>query len=411
MRENDACRLTPAPAGHLLGTVFVPPRNMASFATLPDESRGRLYPEDESTTRTCYARDRDRIIHSTAFRRLMHKTQVFLHGKGDLFRTRLTHSLEVAQIARSFARVLALDEDLAEAIALAHDVGHAPFGHTGEEALDACAKDIGGFDHNAHALRLLTKLEHRYAAFDGLNLTWEMLEGLVKHNGPITGAKKPIPAPIARFDGLWSLELDSWPGLEAQVAALADDIAYLNHDIDDGLRSGLISLDVLTEAPFAGDAMREVRKLYGDIERGRMVGEMIRILMGQMTADLLTETKSNLAALGPWSVANIRKAGKPLAGFSPPVAKRMAALKRYLFIRLYRHPQVIEQRERQKILIRELYQAYCHDPNWLPKDWASLCDKPGDAITARIVRDYIAGMTDNFALQEYDRLFHNENTP
>lgn len=411
MNEHTVCRLTPAPAGKLLGEVFCAPRNLVSYATQPGESRGRLYPEDESATRSCYARDRDRIVHSTAFRRLMHKTQVFLHGKGDLFRTRLTHSLEVAQIARSFARVLALDEDLAEAIALAHDVGHAPFGHTGEEALDACTRDIGGFDHNAHALRLLTKLEHRYAAFDGLNLTWEMLEGLVKHNGPLTGDKKPVPGPIMRFDAQWSLELASWPGLEAQLAALADDIAYLNHDIDDGLRSGLISFDVLTEAPFAGDALRVVRKRFGDIERGRMIGEMIRILMGTMTADLLTETKRNLAALGPWSVADIRAAGKPMAGFSATVDKRMKALKRYLFIRLYRHSKVIEERERQKILIRDLYEAYCHDPGWLPKDWLGLCDAPGTATTARVVRDYIAGMTDNFALGEHVRLFHNENAP
>lgn len=400
--------LSPAPVGHLLGVKFVPPSTLASYATFVSESRGRLYPEEESATRTCYARDRDRIIHSTAFRRLMHKTQVFLHGKGDLFRTRLTHSLEVAQLARSFARILGLDEDLAEAIALAHDVGHAPFGHTGEEALDACTKEIGGFDHNANALRLVAKLEHRYAAFDGLNLTWEMLEGLVKHNGPITADKGPVPAPIARFDQRWSLELSRWPGLEAQVAAMADDIAYLNHDIDDGMRAGLIDLDQLTGAPLAGDALRAVRKRYGDIERGRLTGELIRIIMGEMTADLLAQTGRNLAEWKPQTVADIRAAGQPMACFSAGFARKAAALKQYLFIRLYRHPRVVETRERQKILIRELFEAYCQDPALLPKEWSAVCASQNDARIAGVVRDYIAGMTDGFALSEYARIFHSE---
>src|ERR1700723_2638608 len=236
----------PTPPGLLLRPVASPPRPRAPYATRPEESRGRYYPEHESATRSCYSRDRDRIIHSSAFRRLKHKTQVFVQHEGDYYRTRLTHSLEVAQLARSLARSLKADEDLAETVALAHDLGHTPFGHAGEDALAAVTADIGGFDHNAHALRLVTRLEHRYADFDGLNLTWETLEGLVKHNGPITGN---IPGPIAGFDARWPLELDRWPGLEAQIAALADDIAYVNHDIDDGLRAGILNIAELTEAP------------------------------------------------------------------------------------------------------------------------------------------------------------------
>lgn len=404
-------RLPAIPAGYLLGPQFLPPTTLSPYATKVINSRGRLYPEEESATRTCYARDRDRIIHSTAFRRLMHKTQVFLHGRGDLFRTRLTHSLEVAQLARSFARVFALDEDLAEAIALAHDVGHAPFGHTGEEALDACTQNIGGFDHNANALRLVAKLEHRYAAFDGLNLTWEMLEGLVKHNGPVSAENGAIPAPIVRFDAQWSLELDRWPGLEAQVAAQADDIAYLNHDIDDGLRAGLIDLDQLSGAPLAGDALRQVRKRFGDIERGRLTGELIRIVMGEMSADLIEQTRRNLAELNPQTVADIRVAGRVTACFSPAFAKKTAALKQYLFIRLYRHPKVVETRERQKVLIRELFEAYCQDPSLLPKEWSAGCVMQNETRIAGIVRDYISGMTDNFALSEYTRIFHSEIVP
>src|SRR5579871_1243903 len=266
------------PPGHLLGTVIRPPGPLAPFATHPEDSRGRLYPEAESASRTCYSRDRDRILHSSAFRRLKHKTQVFVQHEGDYYRTRLTHSLEVAQLARSLARSLAVDEDLAEAVALAHDLGHTPFGHAGEDALNAATGDIGGFDHNAHALRLVTKIEHRYADFDGLNLTWETLEGLVKHNGPITGEAS---GPILSFDARWSLDLTRWPGLEAQVAALADDIAYVNHDIDDGLRAGLFTIADLAEAPLAGDPVRAVRTRYGELEISRFIGELIRKLMSE----------------------------------------------------------------------------------------------------------------------------------
>jgi dGTPase len=394
-----------APAGRPIGPQFIPPAARAAFATQPAESRGRLYPEEESATRTCFQRDRDRIIHSTAFRRLKHKTQVFIQGEGDYFRTRMTHSLEVAQIARTVARVLALDEDLAETVALAHDLGHTPFGHTGEEALSAATADIGGFDHNAHALRLVARLEHRYAAFDGLNLTWETLEGLVKHNGPVT--TPPIPAPIARFDAVWPLDLHTWPGLEAQIAAQADDIAYLNHDIDDGLRAGLFGVEELAEAPLAGDAVREVQGRFGHIELGRTIGELVRVLMGEMTGDLLIVTRENLARVRPGSAAEVRT-GSQLAAFSPGLAKRVAALKQFLFFRMYRHPRVVVSREKQKKVVGELFAAYAADPGHLPRDWAMQCGAPHDAATAGIVRDYIAGMTDSFALQEYKRIFHSE---
>ncbi len=306
--QND-----PPPPGHLLGPLFAVPLAQASFATRPAGSRGRFYPESESPTRTCYSRDRDRIIHSSAFRRLKHKTQVFVQHEGDYYRTRLTHSIEVAQLARSLARTLAVDEDLAEAVALAHDLGHTPFGHSGEEALNAATQDIGGFDHNAHALRLVTKLEHRYADFDGLNLTWETLEGLVKHNGPIGGT---VPGPIASFDARWPLDLARWPGLEAQIAALADDIAYINHDIDDGLRAGLFGISDLAQAPLVGDHVLAVQARYGQLELSRFIGELIRTLMSALTDDVLSETSARLAAAAPRDAADIRAVPHALAGFS-----------------------------------------------------------------------------------------------
>ena len=282
----------PSRSGHLIGPLFTVPPAPAPYATRPPDSRGRLYPEAESATRTCYSRDRDRIIHSSAFRRLKHKTQVFVQHEGDYYRTRLTHSLEVAQLARSLARILALDEDLAEVVALAHDLGHTPFGHSGEDALCKVTADIGGFNHNAHALRLVTKLEHRYADFDGLNLTWETLEGLVKHNGPIA---PPVPGPIAGFDARWPLDLSRWPGIEAQIAALADDIAYINHDMDDGLRAGIFCPADLALAPLAGPHVAAVIARYGELELSRFIGEMIRTLMSALVDDVRAETAKRLA--------------------------------------------------------------------------------------------------------------------
>jgi dGTPase len=311
----------------------------------------------------------------------------------------------VAQIARSLARVLALNEDLAEALALAHDLGHTPFGHAGEDALNAAAAGAGGFDHNAHALRIVTKLEHRYADFDGLNLTWETLEGLVKHNGPL---KPPLAAPIASFDARWTLDLGHWPGLEAQIAALADDIAYVNHDIDDGLRAGLFSVTDLAAAPLAGTHVEGVLARYGEIELGRFIGELVRTLMSALIEDLLAETQRRIVKAAPGSAADIRAANKGIAAFSKPMLKEIVALKAFLFERMYRHPRVTEPIARAKSVIVELFAALAADPGLLPPDWAALCGPPDDVATQAVVRDYIAGMTDNYALAEYVRIFHTE---
>ncbi len=393
------------PKGSLIPPLYEPPSARAPFATVPAISRGRFHEEPESATRTCYQRDRDRIIHSAAFRRLKHKTQVFVQHEGDYYRTRLTHSLEVAQIARSLARVLALDEDLAETLALAHDLGHTPFGHAGEDALNAATADIGGFDHNAHGLRLVTKLEHRYAAFDGLNLTWETLEGLVKHNGPLA---PPLAGPIQSFDARWPLDLAQWPSLEAQVAALADDIAYVNHDIDDGLRAELFSIDDLAGAPLAGPLVRAIRARFGELELGRFIGELVRVLMSGMVRDLLDETKMRLGVRKISSPQDVRTSKGALAAFSPGMTDDVAAIKRFLFAHMYRHPRVMVPIGRAKGVVAELFAAFSGDPAKMPADWTALCGAPGDAVTGGVVRDYIAGMTDRYALLEYSRVFRKD---
>ena len=390
------------PLGRLLGTVVSPPGPHAPYASRPDTSRGRFYPENESATRSCYSRDRDRIIHSSAFRRLKHKTQVFVQHEGDYYRTRLTHSLEVAQLARSLARTLSADEDLAETVALAHDLGHTPFGHGGEEALDAVTKDIGGFDHNAHALRLVTKLEHRYADFDGLNLTWETLEGLVKHNGPLNGS---LPGPIASFDKRWPLELSTWPGLEAQLAALADDIAYVSHDIDDGLRAGLFTTHDLLDWPLVGDHVRGVLERHGELELSRFIGELIRTLMSELLEDVLDQTRANLAASQFASAADLRGAGRATAAFSPHLLTRLKALKAFQMQNMYRHPKVMGSMTRAQAVVTDLYEAFVADPALLPQDWARAAQA---AVPGMVARDYIAGMTDRFALTEYSRVFRTE---
>jgi dGTPase len=418
----------PKPPGRLLGTIVSPPGVHAPYATRPEQSRGRFYPEPESATRSCYSRDRDRIIHSSAFRRLKHKTQVFVQHEGDYYRTRLTHSLEVAQLARSLARTLAADEDLAETVALAHDLGHTPFGHAGEEALDAVTKDIGGFDHNAHALRLVTKLEHRYADFDGLNLTWETLEGLVKHNGPLMddplralpalasmgsspssashageADRSKLPGPIASFDKRWPLELSSWPGLEAQLAALADDIAYVSHDIDDGLRAGIFTIRDLTDAPLAGEHVQGVLERHGELELSRFIGELIRTLMSELMEDVLTQTRANLAGLA--SAAAVRGAGRATASFSAPLLARLKQLKAFQMQNMYRHPRVVASMTRAQAVVRDLYEAFVADPGLMPPDWARSAH---DAVPGMVARDYIAGMTDRYALAEYARVFHTD---
>ena len=396
------------PPGRLLGPLFAPPPRKP-YATRPELSRGRFWPEEESPTRSCYQRDRDRIIHSTAFRRLKHKTQVFVQHEGDYYRTRLTHSLEVAQIARSISRVLGLDEDLSEALALSHDLGHPPFGHAGEAALDACMADFGGFDHNAQALVLVTRLEHRYADFDGLNLTWEALEGLVKHNGPLLKggeSGESLPEAIVTFP--WDLELATHAGPEAQIAALSDDIAYVNHDIDDGLRAGLFETEALFEIALAGPIFRAVDAAHPSLERGRLTGESVRRLIGTMVADLVGETTRRLAQAAPQSAAEVRAFAQPIGAFSPGLRTELAALKAFLFERMYRHERVLQVMQKAQVALSELFSAFMAEPALLPKDWVMQCGGSGDRATARAVCDYIAGMTDRYVLQEYRRIFHME---
>ncbi len=381
----------------------------AAFATDPSRSRGRLHSEPESRTRTAFERDRDRIVHSSAFRRLKGKTQVFVAHEGDHYRTRLTHSLEVAQIARSVARRIGLDDDLAEALALAHDLGHPPFGHTGEDMLDACMEGYGGFDHNAQTLRVLTKLERRYPTFDGLNLTWEMLEGVVKHNGPLVryGAKlKDLPVAIQEYVAQHDLELATWPGPEAQVAAHADDVAYNNHDIDDGLRAGLFTLSELRAAvPMVERVLRTVERDYPALEESRLIAETVRRLIGVWVDDLVWETSNRIEALKPGSADDVRALGKPLVGFSDVMNEHQAVLRRFLMARMYRHWKVNRSRSQAKRILKELFELFLAEPELLPPDWQMGGDGPGGQRTARRACDYIAGMTDDYAIEEHKRLF------
>ncbi len=389
-------------------------RPRALYATDPAKTRGRLVPEPESPTRTPFQRDRDRIIHSTAFRRLKHKTQVFLAHEGDHYRTRLTHTIEVAQIARAIARALRADEDLAEAIALVHDFGHTPFGHTGEDTLDAKMKPWGGFDHNAQSLRVVTTLERRYAEFDGLNLSWETLEGLVKHNGPLTdrngkGLTGPVPQAILDYCAKQDLDIATHAGIEAQAAAIADDIAYDTHDIDDGLRSGLLTLDMLADAPLAGDILASVRRRYPDLDPVRTAHEFMRRQITAMVEDVIGESQRRLAALAPGSVEDVRRAGAPIVAFSSKMAESEKGLKAFLYARLYRHPSVMEVRSRADRIVADLFDRYFADPSTMTENWRggeSLRDEPA---RARRVADFLAGMTDTYALREHRRLF--DHTP
>jgi dGTPase len=389
------------------------PRVLAPYASHPEESRGRLYPQEDSATRTAFQRDRDRVIHSTAFRRLQYKTQVFVYHEGDHYRTRLTHSIEVAQIARSVARALDLNEDLAEAIALGHDLGHTPFGHGGEAALDAAMAPYGGFDHNEQTFRILTGLERHYATFDGLNLTWETLEGTVKHNGPLidrplTGrageAASKVPDSIAAFSERWDLELASFAGPEAQVTALSDDIAYNNHDIDDGLRAGLFAVADLDEVPLVGAMFAEVRRTYPEIDESRLIKEAVRRLIDRMVNDLLAETQSRLAGAGPKSADDIRALGAPVVAFSEEMGKNGRALKDFLFERMYRHEKVNRKTDQVQEVVQLLFAHYLANPEALPTGWHAGAGIADSRQTARLVADYIAGMTDRFALEECRKL-------
>jgi dGTPase len=394
-------------------TLLCFPAPLAPYAARAHETRGRLHDELESDIRTPFQRDRDRVIHAVAFRRLKHKTQVFISHEGDHYRTRLTHSLEVAQIARTLARALKLDEDLAECLALAHDLGHPPFGHTGEDALKECMASFDGFDHNAQTLRILTKLERRHADFAGLNLTWESLEGVVKHNGPLTGpfadAKKPLPAAIAEYATSHDLELDSFPSLEAQTAAIADDIAYNNHDVDDGLRAGLFTFEAAREQPLAGPALRGAEARYADVAPEILIAEAVSDLIGAMVKNVLEETRSRLAENSPQSAGEVRRAGRMLCGFSREMAADLAGLRLFLRENMYRHAKVNAARHEAKRIVKSLFDLYFSKPETLPPEWRARYEGADAARWARMVCDYIAGMTDIYAMREYRRLFGPEN--
>jgi dGTPase len=393
-------------------------RARALYAANPAQSRGRRYAEPPSPTRNDFRRDCDRIIHSTAFRRLAHKTQVFVYHEGDHYRTRLTHTLEVAQIARSLARALGLDEDLAEALALAHDLGHPPFGHAGERALDDCLAAFGGFDHNAQALRIVTSLERRYPDFDGLNLTWETLEGLVKHNGPLTDrdgraigryAKRGVPAPILAYDKVQRLELWSFASAEAQVAAISDDIAYDAHDIDDGLRAGLFGLDDIAAVGVVADIFAAVESAHPRLDAVRRAHEIVRYLITRMIEDVIAETGRRVAALKPRSAEDVRQASQALVALSPAMTKADADIKGFLYPRMYHHARIERIMGDAGGAVRDLFSHYARKPTDLPAEWADGVDPRADGALARRIGDYIAGMTDRYALVEHARYF--ERTP
>lgn len=381
----------------------------APYATNPDAARGRLYPEEESAFRSPFQRDRDRIIHASAFRRLKHKTQVFIEHEGDYFRTRLTHSIEVAQVARTIAAALGLNVELTEAVALAHDLGHTPFGHTGEEALDALMAPYGGFDHNAQAIQIVTNLERHYAEWDGLNLTWETLEGLAKHNGPVEG---DVPFALATYNARHDLELHTHASAEAQVAALADDIAYNNHDLHDGLRAELFSTDDLAELPILDGCFAEVDKKYPGLNYYRRRHEALRRFFGILVEDVIGVSQRNLAALAPTSVADIRHAGRMMVQFSPDLWTDLKVIRRFLFTRMYRAPKVVEMRIVVTQMIDDLFPFFMENTDELPKQWRKdVAEAPDKVALARIVADYIAGMTDRFAIQEHTRLIGGEVVP
>ena len=390
----------------------------APYACDPERSRGRLHAEPPSKTRSAFRRDCDRIIHATAFRRLKHKTQVFVFDEGDHYRTRLTHTLEVAQIARALARRLRLDEDLAEALALAHDLGHPPFGHAGERALDDCLSAFGGFDHNAQTLRVVTALERHYPDFDGLNLTWETLEGLVKHNGPLTERdgtplaryrQHGVPTPILDYCQLHDLQLWSFASAEAQVAAVADDIAYDAHDIDDGLRAKLFRLDDIAAAPLPAGIIGKIRAAYPGLDDVRLAHELIRQLIGLLIDDVVTESASRLAKLAPRSADEVRRAAAPVGSFSHEVGEADRAIKSFLKAGMYRHSRVMKVMDQAAGVVRDLFARYSAEPQDLPTEWSEGLAGLNEAARARYVADFIAGMTDRYALAEHARLF--DSTP
>jgi dGTPase len=374
----------------------------ASYSCDPLLTRGRLVVEEESAHRTCFQRDRDRIIHSSAFRRLKHKTQVFVEHEGDYFRTRLTHSIEVAQVARTMAGALGLNEELTEAIALAHDLGHTPFGHTGEDALDALMQPYGGFDHNAQAVKIVTALERHYADFDGLNLTWETLEGLAKHNGPVTG---DLPHVLSEYNARHDLELHTFASAEAQIAALSDDIAYNNHDLHDGLRAGFFSEDDIRALPIVGDAFMQVDQLYPTLESSRRMHEALRRVFGVMVSDVIQTSRNILVKSAVETVLDVRALDHAVIIFSNDLWHDIKVIREFLFIRMYRAPSVVQMRERVTKVVEELFPLYMNQTNLLPAEWqVDIENAKDETALARIVSDYISGMTDRFAQQEHTRL-------
>ena len=373
-----------------------------SFASRPEITRGRLFAEDESNFRSCFQRDRDRIIHSSAFRRLKHKTQVFVEHEGDYFRTRLTHSIEVAQVARTISGALGLNEELAEAVSLAHDLGHTPFGHTGEDALDAQMIEYGGFDHNVQAVRIVTSLEQHYADFDGLNLTWECLEGIAKHNGPVS---KPYPLALLEYNLQHDLELHTYASGEAQVAALADDIAYNNHDLHDGLRAGLFTDAQAAELPIVGPAFTAVDQKYKNLDAHRRRHEALRRVFGVMVEDVMATSYVILAQSGAKSAQDIRNLDHSVVQFSPSLWSELKEIRTFLFENMYRAPRVMQQREHAAQVVRDLFEIFMTSPEAMPGNWGgAVASNAPDLHKARVVADYIAGMTDRFAQQEHDRL-------
>ncbi len=378
----------------------------ATWAENPQASRGRLHPEPDSATRTPFARDRDRIIHCTAFRRLKEKTQVFVAHEGDHYRTRLTHSLEVAQIARSLARALGLDDDLAEAVALAHDLGHPPFAHAGEDELHRCMQAYGGFDHNVQTFRVVTELEERYPAFKGLNLSWETLEGVIKHNGPVDAKlDEPAWAPVKAYNRQQDLRLGTFASAEAQVAAISDDIAYNNHDVDDGLQAGLFTIADLMEVPLIGPILVQARRDYPDIDDRMLRLEAVRRMIGAMVDDVLAETLRRARETGVQSPEDVRMAGKLLVQFSPETLEALARLRTFLHERMYRHWRVNRTRSQARRVLAELFDLFMREPEVLPTEWYDRARGGGDAERARAVCDYIGGMTDRYAIEEHRKLF------
>ena len=378
----------------------------ANYACTPSDSRGRLYPKAESGHRSCFQRDRDRIIHASSFRRLKHKTQVFVEHEGDYFRTRLTHSIEVAQVARTIARALGANEDLTEAIALAHDLGHTPFGHTGEDALCDLMAPYGGFDHNAQAIRIVTNLERHYADFDGLNLTWESLEGIAKHNGPVSA---PYPWALAEYNARHDLELTTYASLEAQIAAIADDIAYNHHDLHDGLRAGLFEVADIMALPLVAPCFGEVDTAYPNLDPTRRRHEALRRFFGVLVEDVIAYATTALGALDPASPHDIRHAGRAMVRFSDQVFADLKEVRAFLFTRMYRAPRVVETRAIVTDVVNDLFPHMMAHPDQLPRQWqAEVRAAQDDTTLARLVCDYIAGMTDRFALQTHRRIFNRD---